>query len=62
MKFGSCIIRVIPQSSSFRGYNVSEPRLMLQCVSAVRVVEVPVFVCLHSICNHMTEVGALYDL
>jgi hypothetical protein len=30
-----------------------------QCVSAVRAVEVPVLVCLHSSCNHVTEVGGL---
>jgi hypothetical protein len=28
-----------------------------QCVSAIRAVEVPVFVCLRSGCNHVTEVG-----
>ena len=28
-----------------------------QCVSAVRAVEVPVFVCLCSSCNHMAGVG-----
>jgi hypothetical protein len=27
-----------------------------QCVSVVRAVEVPVFVCLRSSCNHVTEV------
>jgi len=47
--------------------NISEPRLMLEkwpksmCVyrrvSAVRAVGVPVFVCLRSSCNHVTEVG-----
>ena len=28
-----------------------------QCVSTVRAMEVPVFVCLHSECNHLTEVS-----
>jgi hypothetical protein len=28
-----------------------------QCVSAIRAVEVSVFVCLRSSCNHVTEVG-----
>jgi hypothetical protein len=28
-----------------------------QCISAVRAVEVPVFVCLRSSCSHMAEVG-----
>jgi hypothetical protein len=28
-----------------------------QCVSAVRAVDVPIFVCLRSSCNHVTEVG-----
>jgi hypothetical protein len=48
---------------------VSDPRLMSQvervrevvrvymCVSAVRAVEVTVFVCLPSSCNHVTAVG-----
>jgi hypothetical protein len=48
--------------------NVNEPRLMLHtgrvrscvhlyhCVSAIRAVEVPEFVCWHSNCDHMTEV------
>jgi hypothetical protein len=47
--------------------NVSEPRLVscwesarscvraYQCVSAIREVDVPVFICLHSSCNHVTE-------
>jgi len=35
---------------------------MLQYVSAVRVVEVPVFVCVHSIFYHVTEIGGLYNL
>jgi hypothetical protein len=30
-----------------------------QCVSAVRAVEVPAFVCLHSGCNHVIEVRAV---
>jgi hypothetical protein len=45
--------------------NVSVPRLMSQiarvrvdqCVSVIRVVEVPVLVCLRGNCNHVTEVG-----
>ena len=32
------------------------------CVSAVGEVEVPVFVCLRSNCNHMTERGGPYIL
>ena len=28
-----------------------------QCVSAIRAVEVPLFVCLRSSCSHVTEVG-----
>jgi len=28
-----------------------------QCVAAFRTVEVPVFVCLRSGCDHVTEVG-----
>ena len=30
-----------------------------QCVAAFRVMKVPVFVCLRSSCNHVTEVGGL---
>jgi len=33
-----------------------------QCVSAVRAVEVAVFVCLSSRCNHVTEDGKSYSL
>ena len=28
-----------------------------RCVYAVRVVEVPVFICLRSSCNHVSEIG-----
>jgi len=33
-----------------------------QCVSGVRVVEVPVLVCLRSSCYHVTVVGGAYGL
>jgi len=45
--------------------NVGELRLMSrlgrvrvgQCVSAVGATDVPAFFCLHSSCNHVSEVG-----